>query len=148
RSGIDRSFEFDDVEMPADLAGLCGVNGADRKIAHADPDLRRGGADGGLDLLADQMLAECRERVGEPAGDEQARRVAADEADSVADDVGPKPGAGGQCRGVVDVELDIANPMSRGLVGVDLGDRYEFVKDAVIEVEAQTLAIALIGGRD
>ena len=89
-----------------------------------------------LDFLAGQMLAERRQRVGQPPGYQETRRVAADKANRVAKDKAPQPGAGAQHRGVFDPGLDFADRMPRRRRRIDLADRHELIENAVIENDA------------
>ena len=122
--------------MPAQLARRLRKHRADREIAQFGTD--RGGGLGHrvLDFLAGQMLAEGRQRIGQPPRYQQTRRIAADKANRVAKDKTPQPGAGAEHRGVFDPGLDLADRMPRRRRRIDLADRHELIKNAVIENDA------------
>ncbi len=94
------------------------------------------------------MLAKRRQGVGQASSHQQARRIAADEAHDIADDVGPQAGAGRQHRRVVDAGFDIADPVPGRLGRVDLADRDEFIEDPMVEIDPHALALAMIGAGD
>src|SRR5206468_3775906 len=144
----DGSLEFDDEQVAADVAGVFGIERAGRKIADTSGDRLRSSRGRRLDLLAGQMLAECRQRVGEPAGHEETRRVALDEAYDVAGDKGPQPGATRQRRRIIDTGFDVAYPMPCRVCGADLLGRHELIEDAVVKIDPHAFSLAAVGAGD
>jgi hypothetical protein len=94
------------------------------------------------------VLAEGGEHVGGAADDEQPRRPGVDEADHVADQVGPQPGAGGERDRVVDAGLDVADPEPGRVRFADLVDRHELEEHAVVGRRAAFPRRAAVGDGD
>src|SRR6516162_6667189 len=126
--------------MASELARPLGEQSTNYKIPDPGEDPIGCHRDGLFYLLAHQMLAKSRECIGKPAGHEEPWRVARDETNRVADYIGPKPGAGGNCDRVIDTGLDLADPMPSRSRGIDFPHRHEFVENADVKHQAQPLA--------
>src|ERR1043166_8979161 len=106
--------------MAADVARFFRVESADCEVTQLGTDCAGRLGRRRLDLFAGEVLAESRHRVCQTTGDQEARRVAADEPHGITDDIPPEPGAGAQRDRIVHTRLDIADPMSGWGCGIDL----------------------------
>ena len=108
---LARAQELDDVLVIPQGARQRPVRRASRGRSPRSPTHARD--DRRLDLLADQVFAEGRERVTRPAGEVEERRIERLEPNRVADHVGPQACAGGHDDRVVHARLDRAEPVAR-----------------------------------